>query len=110
MLGCSGEAQDSIEHYCRCPTVKKAGAKILRLPPQAHSLQFFVLADRSLADDSLLTRVALLIYAVFSVTNLYRNSGPTIGVVAQDAIEEFVKLSTRGHPRSLSLLETLWCQ
>ena len=46
LLGCAGCAQDSIEHYCRCPTVRAVCLRTLRLDPAVFcNLHTFVLVN-----------------------------------------------------------------
>ena len=88
--------------------MREAGRRALRLDSGLFTLSFYLGADTQLCDASMLSRLALLNYAVFRATNLYRPSGPARGVVACDAIEEYIKLSTRGHPASRKLVDSLW--
>ena len=86
-LGCGGAAEDSIEHYSRCQTVRKVASRFLCLEgADQFGLAEMLFADgRTLADDECTCR-ALLIYATYRGTNHFRANGPASPDVAFDAL------------------------
>ena len=73
VLKCDPRADDSIEHYCNCPTVKKVGRKVLNLNPANQiNILTFNLCNQYIRTQEDLTNTGLLIYAVYRATNHYR--------------------------------------
>jgi hypothetical protein len=107
MLGCEGGAEDSIEHYCRCSTVRSVAAKYLRLWPDM-DLQTFMLADARLQNDDSLICVAIIIYATFMATNRFRQEGGASQRVANDALEQYCRNAVKGHLRSQRVVDSRW--
>ena len=107
VLGCGGQAEDSIERYCRCQTVRAVGANYLRLWGDI-DLGAFVLADARLQDEESLTCVAVLVYATFMATNRFRREGGTSEQVAKDALEQFCRSAVKGHQRSQRVVDNRW--
>ena len=65
LLGCSGDAQDAIEHYLVCPVVWQT-LQIYRgieLSPGRRKLQAMLLADRGFEQDEI-CRIAVSVYAI----------------------------------------------
>ena len=109
LLGCAGDAEDSIEHYANCAAVRAVAARYLRLPhPERLGLQDFLLADAGLAEDAILVCTSILVYATFSAMNKFRHSGRTTFEVATDALVQFCKMATEGHSASAKVLDSRW--
>ena len=99
-FGCeSGSAagcHDSIEHYAHCKAVRAFAADILHLPHQVvGSLQGFLCLSAGLDDDTL-TLQLLLLYAVYTATNVLRFAQPCapIGSV-KELLLQFVHQGAR---------------
>ena len=78
VLGCSPTARDSIEHYACCPFVREAASAYLHLrlrgPPEAVSDFLLVSTPPGQRQpQSVITRMALLVYATYVVTNNARH-------------------------------------
>jgi hypothetical protein len=73
-LGCSNTAEDSIEHYCRCPYTKELAARYLRLDPTTQvNLHAFNLCCPSITTQEDLVASAVMIYALYRATNHFRH-------------------------------------
>ena len=109
MLGCSDRAEDSIEHYCRCPAVLKVLQHKLRIiVPPAKALAFWML-DCPSSDDDLLMSSALSVYAGYMATNTYRKIGrPQTKERAIDAMGQYLIQSAYGHPKVGKFLDNCW--
>ena len=70
---CGGGAEDSIEHYSHCDTVKHVMRRYLNLDPYYFSnLHTFTLTNPHIIQAETLTTIALLIYGVYNTTNALR--------------------------------------
>jgi hypothetical protein len=106
VLGCGGAAEDSIEHYVHCPSVRTVARGILRLG-EAGPDRFF-LAARGLGDEELAC-LGILVYAAYSATNLFRNRvGRPSKEVAEDALGQCCRNAVQGHSQSSRLLDGRW--
>ena len=73
LLQCSITAEDSIEHYCRCPVVKQAMTKVLRLDPYYYAnIHTLMLVNTHVNTIEDLTTIALLTYGIYTTTNTLR--------------------------------------
>ena len=68
----------------------------------------FMLADKGQISDATLTCRAILVYATFMATNYYRSHGRTSTTVAVDAMGQYCRSATCGHPKSMEILDGLW--
>ena len=67
--------QDSIEHYAKCPVVKRLAAQFLHLDPrQFVNLHSFLLVNPLVTTKETLTTIALLAYATYRCTNFQRHA------------------------------------
>ena len=73
-FGCGGNAEDSIEHYCRCPAVLNVLRTQLRIivTPQ-RAITFWTMAFNH--SDDVIKCSALSSYAAYKVFNIYRTRG-----------------------------------
>ena len=105
VLGCREQA-DSIEHYVRCPVVRSfAGSFIQMQIPAALAMQYFMLADDSLEEPQNLTRMGIVIYAVYRATEHIRRSCPAEPVVVQQMLQQFAREAVKGHSPSMRVLD-----
>ena len=73
---CSPNAEDSIEHYCRCPTVLKAANCVLRIDyPSQVALDVWTLNCYWVEARNHLASVAILIYGAYNASNKIRHQG-----------------------------------
>jgi hypothetical protein len=104
LFRCSDTAEDSIEHYVRCPIIREFARRKLNL----HDLfpeHFFLAVEHLSLND--LTCIALLTYSVFTSLIALANSADTM------AREEYVQLlctrlkfAVEGHSKSSKVLLT----
>jgi hypothetical protein len=74
VLGCSDTAEDSIEHYSRCPCTRELAARLLHLDPTTQvNMHAFNLCSSSITTQEELVASSVMIYAVYRATNYYRN-------------------------------------
>ena len=113
VFGCSPTACDSIEHYACCTVVREVALRHLRLrlraPPDA--VADFVLADTIPLQphpQSVLTRLALLIYAVYSAFNAARHQPDTTPAVAAGMMHQAILQGAQGHRAAERVLRELW--
>ena len=109
-LGCPG-AEDSIEHYARCPRLWDIARTRLRIQrpgnPEADTRMFLGL-DRDISDDNRL-KMALLVYGTYKYLNEKRhrtiptNQGPSF-------IWQSMKNGARGNRFTEDLLDNIWVQ
>ena len=73
LFQCKSTAEDSIEHYCCCNTVKTAMRRFLKLDPfYFANIHTFTLSNTHIQDTETLTTIALLIYGTYTTTNQLR--------------------------------------
>ena len=105
---CRLTAEDSIEHYAFCPIVKDF-ALTSGISQQAHCPLLSFLALEGVPDEDHQTLQILLLYAVYSATNVCRkllNEQPhRLEVDRHDLLMQFAKQATFGHAKSRKVLE-----
>ena len=107
VLGCPGEAEDSIEHYSRCQTVWRVASSSLNLQvAPGQRMQSFLLATPEADDDHFLGRIALLLYAAYGATNAARRHSSRGLATSFEMMTHLVKEGVRGHLYSSMLLDT----
>ena len=107
VLGCDGEAEDSIEHYACCAAVRHVASRFLCLEPLL-GLPEFLLTDQGHIDKDTLTCRAVLVYAAFMATNYFRAQGPATFDIATDALEQHCMNAASGHPACAKVLDSRW--
>ena len=109
LLGCGGQAQDSVEHYCRCAALQAVCQSMLRLDPAVFcNLHAFLLVNPRINTKETLTAVALAIYSVYTCTCRARWRGACSATAAVDAIKQGVREGAKGHGKALRVLRTRW--
>ena len=109
LLGCPPAAEDSIEHYLRCPVVLDFGRR--RLAMYMNSQESFALLllatgpPGTIPLDSWLKRCALLIYAIYRTTNAARHSRPFGVEEARRALAEALYEGARGHRNATAVAD-----
>ncbi|CAK0836582.1 unnamed protein product [Prorocentrum cordatum] len=78
-------AEDSLEHYFHCPSIKFVALAYLRIP--GFGKESFQLAT-SFANDEDLVCTAVLIYAAYCATDAFRAQGRVTPALARDAVEQ----------------------
>ena len=104
--------EDKIEHYSRCPVTKDFGRRFLRLHREHDlNLHTFTLTNPHISTTERLTSTALLIYAVYNLTNALRKDGEKLTrQEAYNALTQHAREAVRGHPRSARILRQLWTE
>ena len=104
VLGCGGEAEDSIEHYCCCPPIVAQLQKKFHIRvPTGQLLSLWMMKETRRPD--LITSFALIVYAAYNATNIYRHGNTTTHEVAEDCIRQLLIQGVAGHPRSTRFLQ-----
>ena len=104
-------AEDSIEHYARCKSVRKVANQFLAL---TYIIDFgiepFMLLTDALEDADTLVCVAILVYATYTATNTLSNEGASL-VPSEDACEmlkQCCRNAVLGHSGSCKVLDSRW--
>lgn len=105
---CGGAAEDSIEHYCRCPVVMDVARNIFRMSyPESFALNVWVLNAAWLEELGNLTSAALLIYGVYMAQNNCRHKPLHNSRQVYDHIVQHCKQGTAGHGGCMKHLDSL---
>ena len=107
-LGCSSDAEDSIEHYARFTRVRQFGAGVLGMSLDRICLHTFLLCDPRMQTREHLIASAVLIYATYRATSNYRHTAAPSAAEVHDALTQWTKEAVRGHWASKGVLEQLW--
>ena len=113
LFGCNNwHDADSLEHYASCPSIHLLRHKRLnlRLRPWHKSIFLALHLPRDSNDDNTLTKVALLIYAVYRTHNAYRhdNTHSHDSRYTLDVMDQHIVEGALGHPRATSVLDTAY--
>ena len=102
--------EDSIEHYAFCSSIREVASRRLRLDPSRHvNLHTFTCTNPFLHSEELLTRAALLVYAVYRALNHQRQATvPLLGDDLFQAMSQWIIEGARGHARSCQVLSRTW--
>ena len=109
VFGCGPNAEDSIEHYCRCSVTRDAFKSKLRLdlhPKRA--LATFCISTNEQDRDDVLALSMLGIYAVYVARNHYSNVGGTNPIEASNYIKQNIIQGCFGHSYLTTLLQGRW--
>ena len=112
-LGCGGDAQDRIEHYCRCPIALEVLKNKLRIDLHpSRALSFFVLSTHEQDSDNVLALGALFMYAVYMSYNHYKHGGHTnplrAAVISKECIGQHIIQGCQGHAELANLVDRRW--
>eukprot|EP00973_Karenia_brevis_P034731 4792415-Karenia_brevis.AAC.1 len=88
--------------------MRTVAARHLRLEQLSISERHFLLEHPCLQDDEILTCVALLIYATYTVTNHCRHNHPISHEVACDALQQACRNGAQGHAAACNILDGRW--
>ena len=109
LLGCSTQAEDSIEHYFQCPVTRDVLHKQLHLPPHLfaniHTASF---CNANIRDTDCLTAVALLTYALYTTTNRLRAHPPAHNAVSYDMLVQGLREGAKHHDHATTVLDNRW--
>jgi len=106
---CGGAAEDSLEHYCRCPIVMRVATHTFRFSyPREGALNLWLLNSRWLDDAGNLLSLGLLTYGVYMAFNTIRHHSITSSLDAYHCIIQHCKQGAFGHSPSMSHLDSRW--
>jgi len=109
VLGCGAGAEDSVEHYCRCPAVQHTlRAKLRKTVPDMHALSFWCLDGCATGNTDDLYCSSIICYATYKATNYYRRRGKTTREIAIDALGQHIIQAVAGHPGATAFLNSRW--
>ena len=101
--------EDSIEQYSVCPTIIRFARSCLHLTVQDHLPSASNFATLGLHQGKVPERIlvlrAIMVYAAYRTTHLYRNIGPTDSDTAFDSLKQFSKEAARGHRGASEILD-----
>ena len=108
-LGCGGNAEDSIEHYCRCDVVAQVFKQKFHigLAPK-RGLSFFCMATPEQRQDDILALSMLGVYAVYMSTNHYRSIGHCNPSEGKNSMGQHIIQGCQGHKRLTKLVQDRW--
>jgi hypothetical protein len=95
-LGCDDIAQDSIEHYCRCPVMHEFAFRRFGLKSSRFTPEHFLCIAKGMSDADLIA-MAAVVYATYRATSFYRGRPRPGKTKVQDALEEYCKGASSVH-------------
>jgi len=109
---CGGGAEDSLEHYSRCPTILRVARHTLRFNYTDESaMDMWALNSPWLDIRENLMALALLIYGAYMAFNSCRHNGVSDSSQALHCIMQHCKQGAMGHGPSMNFLDSRWqCQ
>ena len=109
LFGCGAQAEDSIEHYFRCPATAKVIDKQLNLESGLFAnVHTAALCNVNISDLDRLTAIALLIYALYTSTNKLRHHPLAQDACVQDVITQTMREGARHHENATRVLDNRW--
>ena len=110
-LGCAGEAQDSIEHYSRCPIAREVLERKLRISiSPRQGLAFVMLCKQCQSDPETLALSALFVYSIYMTTNRYRSTNVCDSTRARECMGQFLMQGCEGHHALGNTLGNRWAK
>ena len=109
VFGCGGEAEDSIEHYCRCPvTLRVAGHMMHVSYPANLALDIWILNSSWLDVDEVLVGIGLLIYGCYMGFNSIVHGSVSSPEQAFRCIAQHCRQGAMGNDRCMDFLDRCW--
>ena len=107
---CGGQAEDSFEHYCRCPLVHRVSRNVLHFSyPNEVALDMWLLNSYWLDVDDNFRRAALLVYGLYRAFNTIRNNnGISSAKQAVHCIIQLCRQGALGHNECMKVIDTCW--
>ena len=106
---CSATAEDSLEHYARCPRTRELAERYLRIPSDLHcNLYSFNLCNPHIRSIEDLSCVALMIYSVYRLTQKLRHHPLQQNASVYDALVQMAREGARGHRQASRTIDTRW--
>ena len=107
-LGCPGRAEDSAEHYSRCPLVADFATRFFGFSSAEWNFRMFFLCDTSLNSRYRLAAVAVLVYAASRTIHGVPVGAQLSDGEAYDCLESHALRGMEGHQQSRTLLAALF--
>ena len=106
---CSHTAEDSIEHYCRCPIVMGVARKFLRIEyPLQEGLNVWTLNSHWVECNDIMRRVAILVYGTYTAFNSIKHKGITDSQQAQECIVQSCRQGVTGSAKCTRMWDNAW--
>ena len=106
---CSQTSEDSLEHYCRCPTVLRVAKHYFHFAyPKELALDLWTLNSYWLDIDDNFRGLALLVYGAYMAFNTIRHNGISDSNQAYQCIMQHCKLGCGGHPACIKFVDSCW--
>jgi hypothetical protein len=106
-----GEAEDSLEHYCRCDVVHKVARHIFHISyPDEQGLDLWALNSKFVDNPENMLSVAMLQYGVYNAFNTLRYSPVGSSQQAFHCIVQHCKQGAFGHIPCMTHLDSRWKQ
>ena len=105
-LGCDNRAEDRIEHYVCCPTIRQFHRSELRIT-DCNLLEGW-LGIRPNMTDKERTLNAIGAYCSYRVFNLVKHSGALPKEEVIRAMQQYGRDAVARHPRAVKTLEQVW--
>ena len=106
---CSHTAEDSLEHYVRCPAALRAARNYLHLQyPVEMALDIWLLNSAWLDLPDIRMGISLLIYGIYSAYNTLRYGGVSSEQQAHHLIVQHCKQGAFGHAKAMKYLDSRW--
>ena len=107
LFKCNSRAEDSLEHYCRCPVVMDVANKVCRIGYMSvDALNLWVLNSAWLDIADNLLAIGLLIYGAYMTFNHCRHHPLQSRAQVYDHMVQQCKQGTAGHPHSMKFLDS----
>ena len=108
VFGCRPEADDSLEHYCRCDFLRRFATGYCGLKVSDIGIHDFFLLRASISDE-VLTRLSVLHYCAFSYFLMVKHGAAGAGSLSAperfNCMRRLIFKAVKGHPRSRRLLD-----
>ena len=102
-------AEDSLEHYCRCPVVLRVANHLFHFSyPEEMGLDLWALNSAWLDTPANMRGLALLVYGVYMAFNSIRYNKISDSAQAFHCIVQHCKQGAMGHAPSMAHMEACW--
>ena len=109
MFMCGGQAEDSIEHYCRCPVTMRAARHIMHLSyPAELALDVWVLNSGWWDSEDVARGLGLLMYGCYMAFNSIRCKGVSCSDQAFHCIAQHCRQGAMGNNKCMEFIDTSW--
>ena len=107
----SRTAEDSLEHYCRCPAILRVARHMVHFEyPAEQALNIWALNSAWLDDDDNMRGLSLLVYGAYMGFNSFRHEGVSGVEQAVQCITQHARQGAMGHTLCMEYLDSRWQQ